>query len=159
MLAAGGLQSLLQHLHQLLLPIITPTLPPPPAPAQGTTPNSQLHTSGGEHISTVGEPNTSSGSSESRGKLAVASEDLETLLAVLEALASADTAADMPARAQVTCHSQVVYTRGTVSMLLPQLAHASHRMLELMLVSHSVMAALCHLSASICTITDGQCRA
>ena len=72
MLAAGGLQSLLQHLHQLLLPIIAP----PDAPDSS------------------GATAASGGNTDGRGKLAVAAENLDILLAILEALASSGASAD-----------------------------------------------------------------
>ena len=92
MLAAGGLQYLLQHLHQLLLPIITPAptpaLPPLLDSAQAPSDSSD-------------QAVASSGSTDSKDKLAVAPEDLDPLLAILEALASADAAAGSSANAQV----------------------------------------------------------
>lgn len=88
MLAAGGLQLLLQHLHQLLLPIITPAPPPLLHPAPGPS-------------GSGGQAAASSGDADSKGSLAVAPEDLDTLLAVLEAIASADAAVDSSANAQV----------------------------------------------------------
>lgn len=94
MLSAGGLQHLLQHLHQLLLPIITPApaptpdLPPQLDPAQVSANSSEQAVASG-------------GSTDSKDKLAVPPEDLDTLLAILEALASADAAADSSPNAQV----------------------------------------------------------
>ena len=73
MLSAGGLQALLKHLHQLLLPIITLSV-------------SNTAESGG-----LPAP---SGATDSKVKLAVTAKDLDILLAVLEALASSDAAAD-----------------------------------------------------------------
>lgn len=90
MLAAGGLQLLLQHLHQLLLPIMTPA----PAP--------HLHSAPGPSGS-GGQAAASSGDADSKGHLAVAPEDLGTLLAILEAIASADAAVESSANAQVLC--------------------------------------------------------
>ena len=80
MLAADGLQSLLQHLHQLLLPIISP------------------------HDATDSGGNTAArgGSTGSGSKLAVAAENLDILLAILEALASSGAAADSHASVQVS---------------------------------------------------------
>ena len=80
MLAAGALQSLLQHLHQLLLPIISPTA----AAASG------------------GAVSPGGGSTASRGKLVVAADNLDILLATLEALASSDAAADRRTSAEVS---------------------------------------------------------
>lgn len=110
MLAAGGLQHLLQHLHRLLLPIIThaptptPDLLPQLDPAQ-VPPHS-------------GEQAMASGSStDSKDKLAVTPEDLDTLLAILEALASADAAADDSPNAQVVTHRCLSSVRpGTLCM-------------------------------------------
>ena len=80
MLAAGALQSLLQHLHHLLLPIIAPT-----AAAAGS-----------------GAASPGGGSNASRGKLVVAADNLDILLATLEALASSDAAADSHTSAKVS---------------------------------------------------------
>lgn len=90
MLAAGGLQVLLQHLHQLLLPIITSAPPPLLHPAQRGAGSSE-------------QAAASSGDTDGKGKLAVAPENLDTLLAILEAIASADAAVDSSASAQVMC--------------------------------------------------------
>lgn len=97
MLSAGGLQHLLQHLHQLLLPIITPALASAPDVPPQLDP-AQVPANSGEQ--TV----ASSSSTDSKDKLAVAPEDLDTLLAVLEALASADAAADSSPSAQVATY-------------------------------------------------------
>ena len=87
MLSVGGLQSLLQHLHQLLLPIINPTMPlPPTSDSSGSTV-------------------PSGGSTDSKGKLAVAAEDLDILLTILEALAACDAAANSQVSAKVQFHS------------------------------------------------------
>jgi len=81
MLSVGGLQTLLQHLHQLLLPIINPAMPLP-------------STSVGSVADSSGSTVPSGGSTDSKGKLAVAAEDLDILLTILEALAASDAAAD-----------------------------------------------------------------
>ena len=99
MLAAGGLQHLLQHLHQLLLPIITPAPAPTPAPTPALP--SLLDSAQAPSASSV-QAVASGGGTDSKAKLAVAPEDLDTLLAILEALASADAAADSSANAEVT---------------------------------------------------------
>ncbi len=88
MLSAGALQTLLQHLHHLLLPIITPSLPPPSTPSSTTAESS-------------GAAASSSDATDNKGKLAVAAEDLDILLAVLEALAPADAAAGSRVSTQV----------------------------------------------------------
>ena len=98
MLTAGGLQDLLQHLHQLLLPIITPAPAPVLAPASSLSPLLEPAQTPSE---SGGQAVASSGDTDGKGKLAVAPEDLDTLLAVLEALASADAAADSSVNAQV----------------------------------------------------------
>lgn len=97
MLAAGGLQHLLQHLHQLLLPIITP--------ASAPTPDLPPQLDPAQVSASSGEQGMASGSStDSKDKLAVPPEDLDTLLAILEALASADAAADDSPNAQVVTY-------------------------------------------------------
>lgn len=97
MLAAGGLQHLLQHLHRLLLPSISPA--PVPAPADALPP---LLGSAQALSESSDQAVASSSDTDSKGKLAVAPEDLDTLLAILEALACADAAAGSSANAQVT---------------------------------------------------------
>lgn len=97
MLAAGGLQHLLQHLHLLLLPIITPA----PAPIPDIPPQldpAQVPATSGE------QPVAINDSTDSKDKLAVGPEDLDTLLAILEALASADAAADASPNSQVVIY-------------------------------------------------------
>jgi hypothetical protein len=94
MLSVGGLQSLLQHLHQLLIPIINPTMPLPP------TSVSSAADSGGSTV-------PSGGSTDSKGKLAVAAEDLDILLTILEALAASDAAANSQVSAKVRVQSLV----------------------------------------------------
>ena len=92
MLSVGGLQSLLQHLHQLLLPIINPIMPLP-------------STSVGSAADSSGSMVPSGGSTDSKGKLAVAAEDLDMLLTILEALAASDAAANIQVSAKVRFHS------------------------------------------------------
>lgn len=102
MLEAGGLQTLLQHLHHLLHPIITPAQPPLATPVLSTADNSgntapsSGNTGDRSGSSATDSGNTAPGTSSSGGKdqLAVAAEDLDILLAVLEALAASDAATD-----------------------------------------------------------------
>ena len=102
MLEAGGLQILLQHLHQLLRPIITPAQPPLATAAPSTADNSGYtapssgNAGDGSGSSANDSGNTAPGTSGSGGEdqLAVAAENLDILLAVLEALAASDAATD-----------------------------------------------------------------
>ena len=114
MLVAGGLQHLLQHLHQLLLPIITPAPSPAPAPTPDLPP--QLHPAQVSANSSE-QAMASNSSTDSKDKLAVPPEDLDTLLTILEALASADAAADSSRNAQVmTCRCLSFVRPGIVCM-------------------------------------------
>lgn len=92
MLSVGGLQSLLQHLHQLLLPIINPAMPLPSTSVSGAADSGSSTAPSG-------------GSTDSKGKLAVAAEDLDILMTILEALAASDAAANSQVSAKVQFHS------------------------------------------------------
>lgn len=83
LLAEGGLQALLQHLHQLLLPVIN-------APASDSSQ---------EQGSPGGAPK------DCKQLLGVEEEDLDMLLAVLEALAAADTTPQVHQAQATTLHS------------------------------------------------------
>ena len=110
MLEAGGLQTLLQHLHDLLRPIITPAQPPlataalSTADTTGNTVPSSGSTGDRSGSSANDSGNTAPGTSGSDGEdqLAVAAEDLDILLAVLEALAASDAATDSQVSTKVS---------------------------------------------------------
>lgn len=108
MLSAGGLQALLKHLHQLLLPIITLSV-------------SNTAESGG-----LPAP---SGATDSKAKLAVTAKDLDILLAVLEALASCDAAADGHDGSQVCvlcCQTVLLVCTCTIATNQPVLCSVVH---------------------------------
>ncbi|KAL0024070.1 hypothetical protein WJX79_002966 [Trebouxia sp. C0005] len=126
MLSVGGLQSLLQHLHQLLLPLINPAMPLPSTSVSGAADSGSSTAPSG-------------GSTDSKGKLAVAAEDLDILMTILEALAASDAAANSQVSAKglgVDVHgladglkalveAGLTKAAGGLARVLPYLAHGN----------------------------------
>ena len=95
LLAESGLQSLLQHLHQLLLPIIRSSSGAAEEPSQGQGQGQgQEQGQGQKH-------GQGSLALDCKQVLGVEEEDLDLLLAVLETLAAADAASSMHGQTQV----------------------------------------------------------